>query len=290
MYLFTNRIIQEKYCFRVRKFPLVVNHSRSLLSIFENIIYLKYYCYKMTRLLPILFIIFHFQSTAQTAKIDTLFFQVSERFKPEKTLKLKFPIIRTGNKNADLLINTDLKDKITYNEYPGTSTDSALSKWGNDIITDMNFEVTYNQKGIISLTIYSEGCGAYCSSGNDYFNYSLVTGKSLNLNDIVDTTGSFRAKVYTDLHQQYETQRSELKELVTSDQDGEFDQTKYNWVLENYNSCEQAFDFTSFALYVDRLEIMEHCYLSNAIKNLSPIIELKYTYADIKEYLKTIIQ
>ena len=236
----------------------------------------------MTRILTIIILLLTIQSIGQTAKIDTLFFQVDENSEYSNAQKLKFPIIRTGNKKADLLITADLRDKVTNNEYPNLKTDSALIKWGKGIMTELNFEVTYNQKGILSLNIYFEGCGAHCSDYTYYFNYSLITGSSLSLNDIVDTTDSFRNIVYTDLHRQYETQKNELKKLLTNAPD----ETSYTWALGNYKSCEEDFHLTTFALYPDSLEIIEHCYLPHAIQNLAPVIELKYKYADIKEYLK----
>jgi len=38
--------------------------------------------------------------------------------------------------------------------------------------------------------------------------------------------------------------------------------------------------------YLDRLEIIEDCYLPHDIKNLTPIIELKYKLSELGEHLK----
>ena len=73
---------------------------------------------------------------------------------------------------------------------------------------------------------------------------------------------------------------------MLNDKDSELDESTYKWALENYNDCERNSNLESFAIYSDRLEIVEHCYLPNAIKNLTPIIELKYEFLEIVEELK----
>jgi hypothetical protein len=88
-----------------------------------------------------------------------------------------------------------------------------------------------------------------------------------------------------DRKEQYSEQKQLLKEMI-NDKDSGLDESTYEWALENYNDCEKNSDLESFAIYPDRLEIIEDCYLPNAIKNLTPIIELKYEFSEIGEELK----
>ena len=126
----------------------------------------------------------------QNVQIDTLIvkLKVSDSFKELQSDRMNFPIIKTGNKEIDSLINFDLKNKFTSNEYPTDSIDSTLIKWADDQIIDIDFKVTYNKNGILSINISAEGCGAYCSYWTEYFNYSTVTGKTLDFSEIIDTT------------------------------------------------------------------------------------------------------
>jgi hypothetical protein len=98
-------------------------------------------------------------------------------------------------------------------------------------------------------------------------------------------TGNFKNAVIADKDKQYEQQKKELKEMWL-DKNAELDEDTYKWALEQYENCERDFKLESFALHSDHLEIIEKCYLPNAIKNLTPTIELKYKYFDIKEDLK----
>jgi hypothetical protein len=239
----------------------------------------------MKNTLTIIFLTFGLYSQGQTLRIDTLKLPLSQHFKEIQSNKMNYPLIKTGNYKIDSLINFDLKNKFTNNEYPKDNIDSTIIKWADNQIIFLDFQVTYLKTGLISLNISAEGCGAYCSNWTEYFNYSTVTGKPLSINSVVDTTGGFRKLAIEQTKTQYNKNTNELKEMLMDKSSG-LDSAAYNWTLEYYNDCGKSIDFESFALYPDHLEIIETCYLPNAIKNMTPIIELKYYYKDIKKYLK----
>lgn len=138
---------------------------------------------------------------------------------------------------------------------------------------------------MISLSIEAEGCGAYCTSWTEYFNYSTSSGKWLTINDILDTAGEFRNRVYEDIKNRYSQQKKELLEML-NEPGMELDSSSYDWALTHYNDCEKDFKMNAFALYPEKLKIVQHCYLPNAIKNLTPLVDLSYNYSEIKEHLK----
>lgn len=223
-----------------------------------------------------------YDCSSQNIHVDTLFLPMTERFGTMPVEFLKFPVIKTGNIKIDKLINTDLKNRFTNNEYPNLPADSALIKWAGDQITFLDFEVTYLKNGLLSFNISAEGCGAYCTGWTDYFNYSLKTGKYLSLNDIIDTTGEFKKMVYTEKDKQYDAQRAELKK-IKADPNSDLDDETYQWVLEQHKECDESFTLTSFALYPDRIEIIDKCSLPNATKSFNPEIKLIYKYNDLRK-------
>lgn len=239
---------------------------------------------KMAGILTILLTFVGTVAFGQGVQIDTLKLKKSEKFNGTESDKMNFPIIRTGDEKVDSIINFDMKNQFTSNEYPNDLPDATLIKWAGDQIVYLDFEVTYNEKGILSLHINAEKCGAYCSSWTDYFNYATISGEPLNISDIIDTASEFKARVYKDKKSQYKQQKKELLEMLNDPESG-LDQPTYECALELYQECENAFDLESFALYPDQLEIIGFCYLPNAIKNLTPVIALKYNYAKIKKYL-----
>lgn len=219
--------------------------------------------------------------SAQTVRVDTLKFSTSTNLTGLQSEQLKYPLIRTGNRYTDSLINFDIKNRLTGNEYPSERIDSSIIKWADEVIIFLDFEVTYNHKGILSLNIGAEGCGAHCSNWTEYFNYTVKTGKALSIASVVDTSGDFRQLVLSQAAAQYD---KEIKGLFAN-KSAEADSTNYSWALENYNDCRKAIDLERFALYPNQLEIIETCDLPNAIKSLSPNIKLIYKFQDIKKYL-----
>ena len=237
------------------------------------------------KLLPVLFTLISFYSLAQNVQIDTLVLSTKQQFDNEVSNNIQFPVVRTGDEDIDALINEGLKNEFTNHEYPDAPLDSTLIKWADGNYTTVDFTVNYNHQGILSLQIQAEVCIAYCSTWQNYYNYSTITGQVLGLSAIVDTTGNFRALVYQDIAAQYQQQRQELEEMLNEPEAG-LDQSTYEWALKNYEACEKAFKLENYILHTDRLEIISDCYMPNAIKNLTPIINLEYSFSAIEDYLK----
>ncbi len=240
---------------------------------------------RMTRILTTIVLLIGLNASGQVVRIDTLYLPKVRDGVRAQTKDMKFPVIRTGNKKVDSVMNKDLKNRFTDNEFPELSTDSAIVKWGEDRVGFIDFEVTYRKNGLLSFNITAEGCGAYCTSWTNYFNYSTITGKFVSIAEIVDTTGKFKAMIIADKSRQYKEQRNELKGRLLDKEYG-IDTVEYKWALEYYNNCEKDFQLTTFSLYADHLEIIADCDLPHAITSLMPIIELKYKYRDIAPYLR----
>lgn len=232
-----------------------------------------------------LFLIYGLTIFGQVISVDTMFLPKAEKNTYFQDDNLKFPIIRTGNLQIDNSMNKDLKNRFTNNEFPDLPTDSTIIKWADENVDYLDFEVTFIKNELISLNISAEWCGAYCTGWTDYFTYDLTTGKYLTINEIVDTTGKFRTLILSDKDKQYEEQKIELKKMLL-DKDSEHDEDTYNWVLEQYETCDSEFVLNSFALHSEHIEIIDKCYLPNIVKSLTPVIVLKYKYDDIKEHLK----
>ena len=239
----------------------------------------------MKKILTIILVFIGTITFGQSVQIETFQLNKIDSINKSPMDKMNYPIIHSSNKKVDSLINTDLKNRLTYNEFPNESIDSTLIKWASDQIVFFDYEVTYNEKGILSINMSVEGCGAYCTNWKEYFNYSTIKGNWLTIADVVDTTGEFREKVYKDEKIQFSEQKKELKEMLNDPESG-IGKNEYDWALEYYENCEKSFNLETFQIYPDKIKIIEDCYLPNAIKNMTPVIDLTYKLDQIKEYLK----
>ncbi|MFG6685892.1 hypothetical protein ACGK9U_04860 [Mariniflexile sp. HNIBRBA6329] len=220
-------------------------------------------------------------SFSQSVKVDTLFLSPNEKNNSPLD-KLIYPIINTGNIKIDSLINFDLKNRYTFDEAPNLSVRETLTQWIGDQIGYIDFNVTYNQNNLLSINIQTEGCAAYCTNWISYFNYNIKTGQYLELNDIVDLN-QFKEQLITDKSNQFDRQLNELKELLKT---SEINLDEYSSLHEYYINCKNNADFEEFALYDYCLQVIEECSLPNAIKSMTPLIELKYAYSTLKNKLK----
>lgn len=177
----------------------------------------------------------------QVVQIDTFQLVRSKHFEDNQSMKMNFPVVRSGDKKIDSLINSDLKNRFTGNEYPNASLATTLAKWAGDQIVFLDFRVTYNQLGILSINVSAESCGAYCSNWTDYFNYSTIDGKYLNVSDVIDTPRDFIERVNKDKEKQYAEQKEELKEMLNDPESG-LDESTYEWALNYYDECEKNFN------------------------------------------------
>ncbi|MDT0644776.1 hypothetical protein RM553_18185 [Zunongwangia sp. F363] len=199
--------------------------------------------------------------------------------------KIQYPIIMTEDRQIDSLINNDLIRKMTSNKDATKPIDSTLLQWAGDQLTYLSFEVTYNKKGILSLRTFGEACGAYCSNWTEYFNYSTTSGKPLSIASVIEIKDEFKESILTKIESEYEQQQKELKERLDG-KNTTLDERTYNWVLEEYEKCQENFQLRTFALYNDHLEIIDECSLPHAIRSMGILSQLEYPYREINEYLK----
>lgn len=222
-------------------------------------------------------------SNGQSVQIDTLKFSKEEESANSQVLR--FPVIKTGNEKINAEINRYIKKRFAENEWNNPITDSIFIREIRESLTSLDFEVTFNKNGVLSFNITAEGCGAYCTTWTEYFNYSISTGKRIEVNDIIDLSESFKEKVLQDMRLQYSREKSALKKM-RDDANSGLDEETYTWALEYYEGCESSFEVIDVALHSEYLEIIHECHLPRMIMALTPVIELKYKYYGIKEYLK----
>lgn len=237
----------------------------------------------MKKIILILLLFTGLMSNGQSVQIDTLKFSKEEESGYSQTFN--FPVIKTLNEKINTEINQYIKNRFAENDLESPISDSIFIRKIKENLTSLDFEVTFNKNEVLSFNITAEGCGAYCTTWTEYFNYSTSTGNRIEINDIIDFSGSFKEKVLKDISLQYSKEKSALKKM-RDDVNSGLDEETYKWALEYYEGCESSFKATDIALHSDYLEIIHECHLPRMIMALTPVIELKYKYQDIKEYLK----
>lgn len=235
--------------------------------------------------LTILFLFFGCLAFGQKVQVEAFNFKLSDPYMEEQADDLYFPVIHTGNENIDVTINNNLRNRIMGDEYSSYPLDSALNKWGGNELVSIGFIVTYNEKGILSFNISTLICGANCSGTTDYFNYSTVSGKLLEVSDVINLTEEFKALVKKDKVIQYAQEKIKLTKELNSE-DADIDQEGYEIIVSSFEACGMDEKFKSFSISKDALTIYHTCNLPYEYMSYTPEISLEYPKSVIKKFLK----
>jgi len=245
----------------------------------------RYFMHNKICYLLVLSFISFYNVTAQDISIK----EIKLRPKPEtfntKDSTIVFPIIMTKSTVVNKKINDKIKEEMLFLEDNKISTTTALTDRISEGLINMSYEITFKKNGILSMNIYSEGCGAHCSSWNTYFNFDLKTGDEISIEDIVDRSklDSLRKIIFTDKTRALEIYK---KEQASSLSQNPTDSSLYTWSIERADECMQALELDNFSLLELSLEIIDQCDFPHAIRSQTPTFELKYSYKSIAGFLK----
>ena len=160
--------------------------------------------------------------------------------------------------------------------------DEDIKEYG---LSNLSYEVTYKGNGLLSFNIFSEGCGAYCSSRRTYFNFDLKTGKKLSITDLIleNKLDSFYKIAFADKVKYLREYKEEELNMLKQ---GDVDSATYDWALEQVDSnCMKDVKLEDFSFSTLNLEINDSCEFPHAIRSQQPTYELKYTYTFLSAFL-----
>ncbi|HLK27944.1 MAG TPA: hypothetical protein VKT28_05140 [Puia sp.] len=228
------------------------------------------------------------QSYAQKASFKELRLKPNSKYYKAKEATIFFPIVVTNNIKIDKLINEQIKEDVFEPDAKNQSLQKIIAENINEYgLINLSFEATYNNHYLLSFSIFREGCGAYCSSENIYFNFDLLTGKKVSITDIIQENriDSFRNIVLSDKVSSLNKYKIEEKALIGTDG---IDSATYDWVISEIDdNCIHQVSLKDFSISDKSIEILDPCGLPHAIQSQEPVIELKYSFELLEKFLTT---
>jgi hypothetical protein len=229
-----------------------------------------------------------FQSThAQTVTFKEIKLKPKSEFYTTNESTIIYPLAFTNNKPVDKLINDKIKNEMLGED--AVTARKALTEQSSEGLVNMSYKVSFKKYGILSITIYAEGCGAHCSSWNTYFNFDLKTGKTISIYDLVaeNRIDSFRKIVSADKIKALNKYKEEKRNYSGND----IDSASIHWAIEQVDdNCIGNIQLEHFSLSETGIEIMDPCEFPHAIRALEPDYALKYSYKDMLPFLKPAFQ
>jgi len=234
-------------------------------------------------LVILLFVISSDPLMAQKASIQALLLTTAPNEKVDSSVQ--YPVISTGNAAVDGPINSAILAGLT--DVANTdSTVLVMNEWIADGLANMSYETSFNKNGILSLAIFVEGCGAYCSSSTQHFNFDLRTGNRLDLADLIrpEKFETFCAMLETSKAAQLaEYKLEKTRQLENST----IDSVTYSWCMDEIAGfCAGPARLDNFCITANGIQVFDDCEFPHAIRPESPDIELIYRYREIPELFK----
>lgn len=239
------------------------------------------------KILPIiLFFVIAFQCDAQKAVFKELKLKPNTKYYNTKEATIVFPIVATNNPKIDKLINNQIKIDVLQPEDETHSLRKVLFENINEFgLTDVSYEITYNKNNILSFSVFSQGCGAYCSSGTSYFNFDLLTGKKISIDELIikSKIDSFKNIVQADKVNTLNKYKIEEKNSIGSEG---VDSSTYDWAISTVDeNCINKISIENFSVSPSLLQIFDPCDFPHIIRSQEPEIELKYSFKSIEAFL-----
>ncbi|MEO6489786.1 MAG: hypothetical protein ABIO04_07600 [Ferruginibacter sp.] len=241
----------------------------------------------MKIILSIIFIILAVQCHGQNASFKEIKRKPNSRYFNTKEATIIFPLVVTKYPGINKLINAQIKKDMFHPDDEMQSLNKIIeeniNKYG---LINLSYKVTCNSAGFLSFSISAEGCGSYCSSWATYFNFDLLTGKKITINDIflIDKIDSFKNIVRLDKINAL-TKYKEEEEGYFINQD--IDSSIYNWAISQVDeNCMNEVSVENFSISSNAIEISDPCEFPHAIRSQQPVIELKYPGNSISKFLK----
>jgi len=135
---------------------------------------------------------------SQSVHIREINFEPIQNFTARLILLLPIRSSSRGIMPVNRLINDAIKKQLLNPENSKTTAREALRDMIRTRLTDLDYEVTYNQHGILSLKVGVHVEAAYPNDWNEYLNFDIRTGQCLTTKDILNENmfEPFQSKVF----------------------------------------------------------------------------------------------
>jgi hypothetical protein len=224
---------------------------------------------------------------SQSIRIREIKFKPKPKYYNTADSTIIYPIIVTGNPVVNRLINKEIKEQVLDPENSKATTRETIRSMIRMGLTDLSYEVTYSENGILSLKIDIEVMAAYPSVSFRYLNFDIRTGQRLEIKDIINEKmfEQFKSKVFADKIDSLKSYKE--NELRSQLLNKELDTLTYQGAMELVDSyCIKSVNIETFSLSPKGIEIIDECEFPHVIRGMEPTYELKYSYWFMRPYLR----
>lgn len=215
-----------------------------------------------------------------------------------KTLKYSFPLITVpNNKKISDKINNDLVSDFLEADRNKIKKSIFENVWSSEdrpaIRSDISFEIISNDRNMLNISIFAQGCGAYCEGFTTYYTYDLKNGARVKLDSLFNDEGikllidSMNKKKKEILQLKLEEIKDALRNPAV--QKDSIDNESYKEMESLYNDCLdneiQRLEYQQFYITTSYLYIISDRCSAHYNMAIDDLWDFKFTFR--LESLKT---
>ncbi len=242
----------------------------------------------MKQFIQVIFLIcFSTWCTSQIISIEKIKAVPQSEYYNTKDSSIVFPIFKLKNKKAEQKINQKLLDDFKKDRFIEKKTNNIrliLKEAGSDGLTDLDFEIAYQTKKIISFSLQLGGMGAYPTTWQTQYCFNLETGNIITLDSLIIKS---KKKEFLQLVKKKQAINIITNKKNLSDQlrKNELDKEAYQWAINQMeNNCWGNYDPHHFTINKNTLTVVIECDFPHAILALSPDSDIKLQLKSISSY------
>jgi len=231
-----------------------------------------------TKLLFFLFVIAAFGMTVSAQSVTITAKKVTyKRPKPISEYKKTFTINYPKIKAATPAISKKIESTISYEKVFDFTVKEELTElqW----LESADYEVGYNKNGMLSISLFIEGSGAYPSGSTKYIVVDLKTGLRLKPADLFSNTAGLLAKVKA-------AQAKEVADTIVELKKDPENKDIEPELLFKDSAEYQKVSLNEFSVDENGITFRHDYGFPHVVQALQPNGEFFFTWAQLKPYIK----
>jgi len=229
------------------------------------------------KILLLLLLVFAFSSITFAQSVVITSKKVTyKRPKPEMDFKKTFMINYPKVKAANARLSKKIETTISYEKNLALNLKDELGEiqW----LEEADYEVGYNQNGILSINLFVSGSGAYPSSSSKTIVVDLRTGNKVRYIDVFKNLNELITKIRT-------MQKEEIKEAIkVIKEDPDYNDLDTDELFQN-KDFKLAY-FEGFSLDDQGVTFGYNYGFRHAIRALQPDGTYFFSWAQLKPFIK----
>ena len=227
---------------------------------------------------------------AQKASISNIILRPDSHLSTNYNDSIKYPVVQVTNSTVSHKINQSIRQEILLDEDQKKGIRDALHQAARQWLITLDYEMTYNNHRLLSMTIITEGMGAHPSTSYYYLNFDLITGSQIKGADLIksEKLEDFRKMVLSDKKDSLSEYLKEEQKMLRNKEIDSSDWESINDIVQN--NCLNTVDIDKFIISKDFLEVIDDCEFPHVILGLAPSYHLRYPIKSLNNFLSPYIK